>query len=110
MSCSLIIHAPSSANKLQPSLIHQLPDSHLHGVRLLSPPSPEEGRLNIDESPLLVLQKSLDDTVNDVLDPSSLNVIPASVEILVHSLQPSHIIVSVGDKVDIEQARNYFGT
>ena len=102
MSSSFIIHAPASSYELQSSLINKILDNILHRLTLFTPPPPEEGRFNVDEPALLILQQGMDDTVQDVLDSSSLNIISAAVVILINSLQPSNIIVSVGNKVNIE--------
>ena len=137
MSRGLVIHAPSTANKLEPPGVQEVPHGGLHPFALLSPPPPEECRLNIDKASLLmydhhnittlricshylVSQEGLDDTVYDVLDSRPLyvipvttlvspcpmficmfNVSPVSVVILVHSLEPAHVIVRVRDPVDI---------
>ena len=59
VSSSLIIHTPSSAYKLQSSFIDKILNNVLHGVGLLSPPPPEESRLNIDEPSLFIKQQGL---------------------------------------------------
>ena len=59
VSCSLVIHAPSSSYKLQSPFIDKPLDYILHGAGLLAPPSPEESRLNIDKSSLLIKQQGL---------------------------------------------------
>ena len=78
----------------------------------------------------LVSQEGLDDTVNDVLDPSPLDVIPVArlltlyhqslhncvgsspmpVVILVDSFEPAHVIVSVSYPVDIDHPGDRGGT
>ena len=93
MSRGLVIHAPPPANELQPPGVHELSHGGLHPLALLPPPPPEEGGLDIDKASLLkqdhhnlvrsdsdhlVRQEGLDDTVDDVLDPRSLDVIPVT--------------------------------
>ena len=68
----------------------------------------------------LVSQEGLDDAVYDVLDSRPLYVIPVttpvslrpvscvspvSVVVLVHGLEPAHVVVAVADQVHVEQLR-----
>ena len=97
----LVVHAPPAPDKLQPPRLHQLPHRVPHSLALLPPPAPEEGGLNVDKSPLLIniylcnyfmvgllqankcntithfiRKESLDHTVNNVLNPGPLDVVP----------------------------------
>ena len=99
----LVVHAPPAPDKLQPPRLHQLPHRVLHSLALLPPPAPEEGGLDVDKSSLLInihlcnyfmvgllqanknashttthfiRKESLDHTVNNVLYPGPLDVVP----------------------------------
>ena len=97
-------HLESYNIVVRPSLSQELFDQLPPLLALLPPPPPEEGGLHVYEPPLRVLGQGGDDAVEDVLDPRPLDVVPVAVVVLVHRLEPAHVVVSVRDPVDVDQA------
>lgn len=95
----LVTHTPAAVHKLEPAwkvrcsvkttqtrsqlnqscgsrtFVNQLCDRLLHAGALLLPPAVEEGRLNVDEPPVWILQQLVHHRVQDVLNTGMLDVV-----------------------------------
>jgi hypothetical protein len=83
-----------------------------HGISFLCsglvPPSVQKGHLNDSELIFWMFSEFLDDGVDGVLDSSELGSHVSSVEVVVDCLEPSDIIMGVGDEMN-GKGRSVFG-
>lgn len=68
----------------------------------MPPPSLEERLLDVDKPPVPVLEQRRDQRVEHILDASNLDGIVGADVVLVDGLEPSDVVVGVGDDVDVE--------
>ena len=94
------MHTPAAVDELQLTSRHQLLHVRLRRVGLLPPPALEEGLLHVDELAGGIALQGGDDRGEDVLDGCVLDVLMGADVVLVHGLQPAHIVVRVRDQVD----------
>ena len=104
-----VVRVPASSCIHQPPLMNsscpfdeQASDQRLDVVVLLPPPALEERLLDVDELPLRDPLQRLDHRRDDVLDRCVLDLLVESHIVLVHRLQPPHVVVGVRDDVDGE--------
>ncbi len=100
--CCLVRHAPTSVQELNlPILVKSLHPISLC-ITCLIPPSVQESHFNDGKLISSVLAQLFNDRVNCVLDSSQLSLHVASVVIIVYCLEPSNVIVRVGNQVDCD--------
>ena len=91
----LVRHRPTSLHKHQLLPVHQRAYPRLHARILLPPPPLEKRLLHIVEHPLRVLFQRRNHRVQNPLHPCQRDRRVGPRIVLVHRLQPSHIIMSV---------------
>ena len=97
------MHAPAAVDELPSALLDQVAHVRLGCVGLLSPPSLEEGLLDVDELAVGVALEGGECGCDEIVDGGLLERVVAADEVLVHSLQPADVIVGVGHEVDGER-------
>ena len=93
MSTSLIMHRPSSIDKIQATLFNQTSDLIFHIISLTVPPHGEEFHLNLCKSLFWILDDLVHVVVNDHLDLSMLDILCRSCEVLIYGLEPAYVVV-----------------
>ena len=99
MSARLIVHTPTRIHELESPLLHQLTYLVLKCTSLVLPPHAEELHLDISESLVGVSEQLIDHCVYDHVHVCLGYVLIRACVVLVYSLEPTHIIMSVRDKM-----------
>lgn len=96
----LIMHGPACASHLKLPRTDKLSYFVFLRLTLLCPPHVEEFHLNLNEASLRVLQQGLYHRFDGLPNSCPLDVFGCPFKVLVHRLQPSDIIVRVGNNVN----------
>lgn len=91
----LVVHAPTAADNLQPTLGHQLLYLVLQLRWLFVPPFKEEHALGVDETSLWIAQQRMHHRIDDLLYASLLDSLFFIVEVLIDRFEPANVIVRV---------------
>jgi hypothetical protein len=93
----LVVHDPSSDNELPLLVLHLGAKIVSHSISGsgIRPPTMEKILLNVDEATIGVLGQCIDSGSNNIMNRSGV--------VTTGSLQPSHIIVRVGNHIDIQK-------
>ncbi len=95
MSIRLIMHTPSAIHYLKTALLNKLTYLILHVVRLLPPPHAEELHFNVGELLVGISYQLINHCVYYQLHACLCDILIRASEVLVHSFEPSHIIMRV---------------
>ena len=99
MSARLIVHTPTRIHELESPLLYQLTYLVLECTSLVLPPHAEELHLDISESLVGISEQLIDHCVYDHVHVCLGYVLIRACVVLVYSLEPTHIIMSVRDKM-----------
>ena len=100
MSARLIVHTPTRIHELESPLLHQLTYLVLECTSLVLPPHAEELHLDISESLVGISEQLIDHCVYDHVHVCLGYVLIRACVVLVYSLKPAYIVMSMGYKMD----------
>jgi hypothetical protein len=103
VSGGFVVHGPPPTYKLQLAAVDESFDLVLDEVLLVDPPLPEERRFHVDEPSVGVFLQFIHHRVENVLHPSVLDGVVGTVVVLVYRFQPTDVVMSVRDEVDVDE-------
>lgn len=133
MCGSFVIHTPTPINEFKLTILYQSLDFSLSCLILFLPPSPEKCNFHINKPKItsqvvftqfLISQENLvfslplcrifgqfrNHSIQDILYSNFCDVLVGPIVILIHSFEPSNIVMGMRYKMHIQKSRFSFGT
>lgn len=99
---SLIVHRPSSIDKLKLTIGNELLDLGLHVVFLVGPPHREEFHLNFGELSFRIIREAVHNSGKFHTNVGHLGLFITSIVVLINGLKPSDVIMRMRHNVDVD--------